>query len=115
MYNMQLSPEQLAIRHTVREFVTREVKPQALAPARLEPHDRPLLVQLVERASQVGLRALALSEALGGAGADALTCCIVTEELAVGDPDIAAVLAQTSTLAHELFNRAMTSEQRERF
>ena len=44
-----------------------------------------------------------------------LTCCIVTEELAVGDPDVAAVLAQTSTLAHALFDRLMTEEQRGRF
>ena len=47
---------------------------------------------MLDEASQLGLRTLALSEELGGAGADNLTCCIVTEELAAGDPDIAAVL-----------------------
>ena len=46
------------------------------------------------KASQMGLRTLALPEDLGGVGADALTCCIVTEELAAGDPDVAAVLAR---------------------
>src|SRR5262249_1804614 len=46
---------------------------------------------------------------------DNLTCCIVTEELAVGDPDVAAVLAQTSTLAGALFDQVMTVEQRARF
>jgi alkylation response protein AidB-like acyl-CoA dehydrogenase len=70
---------------------------------------------VLDKASQMGLRTLALSEDAGGAGADNLTCCIVTEELAVGDPDVAAVLAQTSALAHELFDRAMTDEQRGRF
>jgi len=63
----------------------------------------------------MGLRTLALSEDCGGAGADNLTCCIVTEELAAGDPDVAAVLAQTSTLAQALFDRLMTAEQRARF
>jgi alkylation response protein AidB-like acyl-CoA dehydrogenase len=63
----------------------------------------------------MGLRTLALSEDRGGAGADNLTCCIVTEELAAGDPDAAAVLAQTSTLAQALFDRLMTAEQRARF
>src|SRR5262245_17153461 len=115
MYNLQLTPEQLEIRDTVRDFVTREVKPLALKPARLEASERPLLVDVLEAASQMGLRALALSEELGGAGADSLTCCIVTEELAAGDPDIAAVLGETATLAHELFDRRMTAEQRERF
>src|SRR5262249_1139005 len=56
-----------------------------------------------------------LSEEHGGAGADNLTCCIVTEELAVGDPDVAAMLAQTATLGHALFDRLMTAEQRARF
>src|ERR1700674_5617322 len=98
MFDLHLSAEQLEIRDTVRDFVAREVKPAALAPARLEAFDKPLLTALLDQASQMGLRTLALSEDVGGAGADNLTCCIVTEELAVGDPDIAAVLAQTSML-----------------
>src|SRR5262249_42007346 len=67
------------------------------------------------KASQIGLRTLALSEASGGAGADTLTCCIVTEELAAGDPDVAAVLSETATLAPALFEQLMTEGQRERF
>jgi butyryl-CoA dehydrogenase len=114
MYSLQLSPEQLEIRDTVRDFVARELKPRALKPERLEASERPLLTDVLEQASQLGLRTLALSEDAGGAGADHLTCCIVTEELAAGDPDVAAVLAQTSTLAHELFDARMTPEQRER-
>jgi alkylation response protein AidB-like acyl-CoA dehydrogenase len=114
MFSLHLSPEQLEIRDAVRDFVEREVKPAALAPARLEAFDKPLLERLLAQASQLGLRTLALSEEAGGAGADALTCCIVTEELAVGDPDIAAVLARTAVLAGAL-ERAMTPAQRERF
>ena len=68
---------------------------------------------MLDKASQIGLRTLALPEELGGAGADTLTLCIVTEELAVGDVDVAAVLAETSGLAGVLFSR-MTAEQRER-
>jgi alkylation response protein AidB-like acyl-CoA dehydrogenase len=115
MYNLRLSPEQLEIRDTVRDFVAQEVKPRALEPKRLEARERPLLMDVLDKASQMGLRTLALSEELGGAGADNLTCCIVAEELAVGDPDIAAVLAQTAALAGTLFDRAMTPEQRARF
>src|SRR5262245_61290010 len=115
MYNLHLSPEQLQIRDTVREFVAQEITPLVLKPERLEASARPLLVEALDKASQLGLRTLALSEEAGGAGADNLTCCIVTEELAVGDPDLAAVLAQTSTLAHALFDRLMKQEQCERF
>jgi alkylation response protein AidB-like acyl-CoA dehydrogenase len=115
MYNLQLTPEQLEIRDTLREFVTSKIKPVALRPARLEAAEQPLLVDLLDEASQLGLRALALSEAAGGAGADHLTCCMVSEELAAGDPDIAAVLGETWMLAHVLFDRLMTPAQRERF
>jgi alkylation response protein AidB-like acyl-CoA dehydrogenase len=115
MYSLHLSPEQLQIRDTVRDFVAEVIKPLALKPERLEAPARPLLVEALDKASQIGLRTLALSEEQGGAGADHLTCCIVTEELAVGDPDVAAVLAQTSTLAHALFDRLMTAEHRARF
>ena len=36
MYSLQLSPEQLEIRDTVRDFVTREIKPVALKSDRLD-------------------------------------------------------------------------------
>jgi alkylation response protein AidB-like acyl-CoA dehydrogenase len=114
VFDLRLSPEQLEIRDTVRDFVEREIRPAALAPARLEAFDRPLLTAQLEAASRLGLRTLALSEGAGGAGADALTCCIVTEELAAGDPDIAAVLGHTAMLARQL-ERAASSAQRERF
>jgi butyryl-CoA dehydrogenase len=115
MYNLHLSAEQLEIRDTVREFVSQEVKPVALKADRLDIRDRSLLTDVLDQASKMGLRALALSEGRGGAGADALTSCIVTEELAAGDADIAAILTETSRLAHLLFDRAMNDAQRDVF
>ena len=115
MYNLHLSAEQLEFRDTVRDFVAQEIKPIALKSERLEAFVRPLLMEILDKASQMGLRTMALSEENGGAGADNLTCCIVIEELAVGDVDVAAVLAETSMLSHILFDRLMTSTQRDRF
>jgi len=115
MYDLHLSAEQLEIRDTVREFVNNEIKPVSIKPARMEALDRRPPQELLEKAAQMGLRTLALSEAQGGAGADGITACIVAEELAAGDPDVAAVLVETSTLAHILFDQLMTAEQRERF
>jgi len=114
MYNLHLSPEQLEIRDTVREFVTREVKPVVLKADRLDVADRTLPRYLLEEASRLGLRTLALSEDNGGIGADALTSCIVAEELAAGDADIAAVLTETSRLAHLIFDCAMPEAERDR-
>jgi alkylation response protein AidB-like acyl-CoA dehydrogenase len=115
MYNLHLSAEQLEIRDTVRDFVAQEIKPVALKSDRLEAGERHFPPEIIDKASQLGLRTLALSEESGGAGADNLTSCIVTEELAVGDVDFAATLAATSTLGRVLFDRAMTPEQRARF
>ena len=115
MYDLRLTPEQLEFRETVRDFVDNEVKPAALNPRRLEPFEKPLLKDALDKASQMGLRALALSEDAGGAGADALTICIVLEELGAGDVDVAMVLGQTATLARTLFGGVMTTGQRSRF
>jgi len=115
MIDLHLSAEQQEIRDTVREFVTNEIKPVSIKPARMEALDRRPPADLLEKASQMGLRTLGLSEALGGAGADGITACIVAEELAAGDPDVAAVLVETSTLAHLLFDQLLTAAQRDRF
>ena len=114
MYNLHLSPEQLEFRDTVRSFVNDEVKPVTLKADRLDLADRSLPMDVLRKASQMGLRTLALPEDLGGVGADALTCCIVIEELAVGDTDLAAVLGETAALSLRLFP-AMTTEQGDRF
>src|SRR6187399_3525246 len=113
MFNLHLDPEQLEFRDTVRDFVEEEVKPVTLKADRLDLSDRTLPVEVLRKASQMGLRTLALPEDLSGVGADALTCCIVTEELAVGDTDVAAVLTETSALAQRLFP-AMTTQQGDR-
>ena len=115
MYDLHLTSEQLEFRDTVRDFVDNEIKPVALHPDRLQPFEKPLLIDLVEKASQMGLRTLSLAEEAGGAGADGLTACIVLEELAAGDVDIAAVLGHTSFLGHALFDELLSPEQRTRF
>jgi alkylation response protein AidB-like acyl-CoA dehydrogenase len=115
MYNLHLTPEQQEFRDTVRDFVEREIKPVILHPDHLQNFSKPLPLALIDQASQMGLRGLALSESQGGAGADNLTACIVAEELAAGDIGIAITLAETSRLAHLLFDQMMTDEQRKRF
>lgn len=113
MYNLHLTAEQLEFRDTVRELVEQEIKPVALHPDRLQPFEKSLLTALLDKASGMGLRTLALPEDAGGAGADTLTTCIVLEELAAGDVDIAAALAQTALLAREIFAPPVSDAARE--
>mgnify|MGYP006281223211 CR=1 FL=1 len=115
MFSFQLSAEQQEFRDTVKDFVTREVKPVAVHPDRLQAFDTHFVPAILEQASQMGLRTLALSEDNGGAGADTLTSCILAEELAVGDIGFAATLARTSELGHILFDQAMSDAQRKAF
>ena len=115
MYSLHLTAEQREIRDTVRDFVTQEIKPVALKSPRLEAAERRLPPELLAKVSRMGLRTLGLSEEHGGAGADHLTACIVAEELAAGDVDLAFTLTHTSALGHVLFDQAMNAEQRARF
>lgn len=114
MHELQLSAEQREIRETVRDFVAREIRPVALHPDRLQADGWELPPRLLEQASQMGLRTLALPEGFGGAGADHLTECIVGEELAAGDVGLAVTFARTWALGKRIFE-AMSLEQRERY
>ncbi len=114
MYDLQLTSEQLEFRDTVRDFVDREVRPAATLPARLEPFEKPLMLDLLDQAAQMGLRALGLPEDAGGAGTDLLTTCVVLEELAVGDVDLAVVLGETALLISAVHD-AMQPGQRDRW
>ena len=115
MFNLHLTDEQKAMRESVRNFVRREIKPIANERDRLEEFDKRFPWEALDKASELGLRTLLLSTENGGAGIDALTYCIVIEELAAGDVGIAATLGQTAALAHVWFDRLMNDEQRARF
>ena len=82
MFDLTLTPEQLEMRDTLRDFAQREMKAAAIHPDRLQPFEKPVMTNLLTGAAQLGIRTLALSEEAGGAGADNLTTCIVLEELA---------------------------------
>jgi alkylation response protein AidB-like acyl-CoA dehydrogenase len=115
VFNLHLTDEQRAMRDSVRTFVRKEIKPIANERDRLEDFDRRFPWEALDKASELGLRTLLLSTESGGAGVDALTFCIVVEELAAGDVGIAATLGQTAALAHVWFDRLLNDEQRARF
>ena len=114
MFDLTLTPEQLEMRDTLRDFAEREMKAAAIHPDRLQPFEKPVMTDLLAKATQLGIRTLALSEDAGGAGADNLTTCIVLEELASGEVDIATILGTTATLCRSLFDNLMNAEQKAR-
>src|SRR6202011_2336928 len=78
---IRLSDETIALKDGVREFAEREVRPVA--------RERDLIADPLEafpwdawrKASQEGLRTLALPAEFGGIGMDVLTHCVILEEL----------------------------------
>lgn len=112
--SVPLTEDQRALLALIREFVQREVEPRA---AWLDRHERPedcFSWELVEKASDVGLRTLTLAEEYGGAGADYTTTALAVAELAKGDMGFAVVFAQTWKLVQTL-QEAGNQSQKDRF
>ena len=112
--NFNLTEKQIALQQLARDFAQREIRPMAAEmDRRPDPKDR-IPLEVLEKASRIGLRTLALKEELGGGGADMVTTSIVGEELGWGDLGIAITLDQDWKVTR-LFNGAMTNEQRDRY
>ncbi len=114
MVDFALTPEQLTWRAIARDFVEKEVVPVvAELDARPDPADC-FSWELVEKLSAAGLRTVMLDQAHGGAGADAVTLCMLAEELGVGDLGVSVILAQTWKIGKTI-ERVGTPEQVARF
>ncbi|MCC7106594.1 MAG: acyl-CoA/acyl-ACP dehydrogenase [Chloroflexi bacterium] len=91
----QLSDDQRALQDLARDFAAQEVRPIAKDLDLLPDPARRFPWGVLERASEAGLRTLALPAPHGGASPDLLTLCLVYDELAYGDLGFASALAQT--------------------
>jgi isovaleryl-CoA dehydrogenase len=85
------TPEHALLADTLREFVAREVEPQAAAHDRSEAFNHALFL----RAGELGLLGITLPPEHGGAGLDAIAAVQLLEALSTSDPGFAL-----SVLAH---------------
>ena len=93
------TPEHALLGETLREFVKREVEPQAAAHDRAERFNLPLF----RKAGELGLLGVTLPEEYGGAGLDAVAAVQVCEALSTADPGFAlSVLAHAILFAQNL-------------
>jgi len=93
------TPEHALLAESLREFVKREVEPQAAEHDRAERFNLPLF----RRAGELGLLSVTLPEEYGGAGMDAVAAVQVCEALATSDPGFAlSVLAHMILFAQNL-------------
>jgi alkylation response protein AidB-like acyl-CoA dehydrogenase len=108
-----VNDEQRAILETVRRFVEEEVQPRsAELDAKTNPEDG-FSWEIVERAHEVGIRTMTLSEEYGGLSTDSLTTSMVVEELGKGDLGVSVIFAQTLKIA-QIMQKALNAEQQAR-
>ena len=109
--DLALTPEQTAVRRTVRSWVDAVVVPAALAADREERFPP----QALDGLRSGGWLGLTIPEAYGGGGADPLSYCLVVEELGRGDANVRSVLSVHLGLVAGSVLRWGTPEQREQW
>jgi butyryl-CoA dehydrogenase len=109
--SFELSPEQVAIRDTCREFASQVVAPQAAEWDRREEFPYPLVSQMAE----LGLFGLPYPESVGGAGADFISYLLALEEIARADAALAITLEAAVSLGIAPIFHFGTDAQKERY
>src|SRR3990170_9038074 len=105
------TPEHAMLRRTIRDFVEREVEPQALDHDRAERFNLPLF----RRLGELGLLGITIPAEYGGAGMDAAAAAIVNEELSASDPGLCLAYLAHSMLFVNNFFRTADERQRRRY
>ena len=108
-----LNADQRAILETVARFVDDEVRPRAAELDAKQDPEQSYSWAIVEKAHEVGIRTMTLSEKWGGLGTDSLTTAMVIEELGKGDIGVSVIMAQTLKIA-QIMQKALNAEQQAR-
>ena len=106
-----LNEEQELLRETLREFVSREVSPEAGELDRSSAFPS----RAVQRLSEMGLLGMTIPEAYGGAGLDALSAAVAIEEIARGSASLAVTVSVSNSVCAGPLARHGSEEQRRRY
>ena len=109
--NLELSEEQKLLQRTVREFAEAEVKPLARELDETGHFPR----ETFRKAAELGLTAVAIPEAEGGAGMDHICYAITIEEIARVCASTSVVLSVQNSLYCDPIHRFGTDEQKKKF
>jgi len=108
----ELTAEQEEIRRVCRDFAAREIRPAA---AGVDEAEDGVPMDLWHKAAGIGLTGFMLPESLGGGGmTDALTGCLVQEELCHGCAGIGNLITSNGFFAEPVLTLG-TEEQQERW
>jgi len=109
--DLDLSPEQLLLRDTVRDFMVNEVAPV------VDEHERERRFpsEIVRRLGEMGWLGIPIPEDEGGAGLDSLAYAIAIEEIGRVWGSLGLIVAAHTSLGCGPIHIAGTPEQKERF
>ncbi|MBV1687836.1 acyl-CoA/acyl-ACP dehydrogenase [Novosphingobium sp. G106] len=105
-----LSDDQRALRDMAAVFARKEVEPVA---NQIDAEER-TPDELVRKAAELGLYGLYTSEEYGGSGADLVSVCLVSEEIAKASPSFAGMLTVQIVLCPRTVEILGTEEQKRR-
>jgi butyryl-CoA dehydrogenase len=104
-----LTPEHELVRDSSREFCAREIVPHAREWDRAEEMDRGIVAKL----GAAGYLGAMLPEAYGGMGLDAVSYCVLMEELGRADSSVRGIVSVNNGLVGKTLVRWGTEEQKE--
>src|SRR5579859_3333847 len=108
--DFELSDEQRMIRDTARDFAAREIAPKA---AELDKTGR-WPAEIVAQMGQLGLLGVAVPQAYGGAGMDALCYALAMEEVSAACASCGVIMSVNNSLFCDPLLKFGTGEQRAR-
>jgi len=109
--DLELTAEQRDLQELTREFVAREIEPNAAAWDR----ERRFPVETIAKLGELGLLGICIPEELGGAGAGFVAYILALEELSRGDAGVGVTVAVHTSAVTLPIVQFGSAEQRERF
>ncbi len=109
--DFNLTEEQTALKHVVREFAEQEIAPRAFELNRTESFD----VELTQAMGRLGLFGCCISQDFGGQGLDILTYTLAIEEIARVDGSHAATVTAANSLGINPIYRYGTQAQKKTY
>jgi alkylation response protein AidB-like acyl-CoA dehydrogenase len=109
--DLDLSPEHVQLRDTIRDFMTTEVAPV------VDQHERErkFPVDIVKRLGEMGWLGIPIPEDEGGSGFDTLAYAIAVEEIGRVWGSLGLIVAAHTSLGCGPLHLAGTAEQKERY
>ncbi len=109
--DFSLTDDQRLIRESARDFARREIAP--IAAAFDISGDFP--ADSIRKAGELGFMGVEVPEAYGGSGLDAISFCLVIEEIAAADAAHSTILSVNNSLYCNAILQFGTEEQKQRF